>query len=766
MDEGSTTIALTTRLRKRSISSHRHSKTDNDSRTSLIKTKIQKIDGQYRVSPTCPINNEEEEQTHSSDDQDEPLIVATVPPLIQDSSNYRTRQDVYDDETGDDQQSNSSSPDYSPIHQSESSISVQSPIKSTIITIQKPTQLFNDNPNETINETSVDIPTMSTKRSTCLINEENIQEKSVTIEESVHERTKIIKKSNLNNKSSLSNNSSAISIDQNLINNSTNPTSSLSPSSTVDEIPLTTEDATSKPSTSIDVNLTNNKQSQNINDQSKVKVRLKTNPSSSQIKKDNKPITNITTNKSVEQKSLKKPTPTQKETVITTKKSTPTITPKKPIKTSINKTSLNNNNSDKQLIRPSSISKLPEKKSSDISNLTITKTSTESLSIKPSPVILGKIPKLNPANKQKSTEKLTLLKNLTDQKSDTLPPSGNTLINNKNSNISEKNLSNIQRFSPKRSNRSQQNPIDNNSDPFVPLSPIGPDDNIDNIFGKQPSISNQRYTSLLDNDTRSTTNFSRISSIGLENTQSQSPLSPDPSSTLYPPPSPPALPPLLPTRSIPPTTKAFIDSRTNQPHVLTSTNEHSQSFNRKNFSISPGVPISRPNSSSNLIGTQSISSLPSTSNDYQDPWTTNKSNNLWDSASSDEELEDDSKARSFFHQNMRAVDEELSKIDESSTTTSPLPTDSRIEQLLKRQKKASLGLSSNGGTYERNIIEPSASVDDFECVAMDLDSPKHRTQSESSDQNHPIVESNNSKNTSNGTGLFNNLLIVFFYFKY
>ncbi|CAF0923568.1 unnamed protein product [Rotaria sp. Silwood1] len=762
MDESSTTITLSRRSRKRSISSHRHSKTDNDGRTSLIKTKIQKIDGQYRASPTCPINNEEE-QTQSSDDQDEPLIVATVPPLIQDSSNYRTRQDIYDDETGDDQQSNSSSTDYSPIHQSESSISVQLPIKSTIITIQKPTQLFNENPNETINETSLNIPTMSTKRSTCLINEENIQEKSVTIEQSVHERTKTIKKSNLNNKMSLSNSSSAIPIDQNQINNSTIQTSSSSPLSTIDEATLTTEDTTNKPSASLDVNLSNNKQSQNTNDQSKVKVRLKTIPPSPQIKKDNKPITNVKTNKSVEQKSIKKPTSTQKETVITTKKSTPTITPKKPIKTSKNIIpSSNNNNSEKQLVRPSSIpslSKLTEKKSSDISNTTTTtttKSSTESLSIKPSPVILGKIPKLNPAIKPKSTDKLTSLKSLTDQKSD-IPSSGNTLSNNKGSNILEKNLSNIQRFSPKRRspqrpNRSQQNPI-NNSDPLISLSPRGVDDNIDIILGKQPSISNQRYSSLHDNDTRTTTNFSRISSIGLENTQSQSPLSPDPSSTLYPPPSPPTLPPpSLPSRSIPSTTKALIDSRTNQPHVLSSTNELSQTHNRKNFSTPPGVPISRPNSSSNLISTQSISSVPSMSNDFQDPWTTNKSNNLWDSASSDEELEDDSNARRFFHQNMRAVDEELSKIDEPHTTTSPLLTDSRTEQLLKRQKKASLGLTSNDGTYERNIIEPSASVDDFECVAMDLDSPKHRTQSESSDQNQTIVEPSNSKNTNNGAG--------------
>jgi len=145
------------------------------------------------------------------------------------------------------------------------------------------------------------------------------------------------------------------------------------------------------------------------------------------------------------------------------------------------------------------------------------------------------------------------------------------------------------------------------------------------------------------------------------------------------------------------------------------------------------------------------------SNDYQDPWTINKSNNIWDSASSDEEPEDETNARRFFHQNMRAVDEELSKIDELCTTTSPSPADIRTEQLLKRQKKASLCLSSNGGIYEGNTVEASASVDDFECVAMDLDSPKHRTQSESSDNNHTIIESNNSKSTSNGPGLFNHL---------
>ncbi|CAF4974911.1 unnamed protein product, partial [Rotaria socialis] len=210
-------------------------------------------------------------------------------------------------------------------------------------------------------------------------------------------------------------------------------------------------------------------------------------------------------------------------------------------------------------------------------------------------------------------------------------------------------------------------------------------------------------------------------------------------------------PPSLSSRSISSSTKSFIDSRPSQSNLLGSTNDVLQSFSRKTFSTPPGSgPISRPSCSSTLPHSQSVVSLPITSNEFQDSWKINKPDNIWDSASSDEELEDDSNARRFFHQNMRAVDEELSKIDEPRSITPPLPTDSRTEQLLKRQKKASLGLASNVETYATNMIEPSASVDDFECVAMELDSPKHRTQSESSDQNHTIVEPSNSKSGSNG----------------
>jgi hypothetical protein len=219
----------------------------------------------------------------------------------------------------------------------------------------------------------------------------------------------------------------------------------------------------------------------------------------------------------------------QKETVITPKKTTTTTTvvPKKPIKTSIIKSLSNTSNSEKQSVRPSSTttpssSKPIEKKSSDISNsttTTATKKSTEPPPVKPPPVALGKIPKLNSANKQKPTEKPTSSKSLTDQKVDLLA-SGGSVNNNKESNTSERIV--LKRRSPPRQTRPQPNPVDN-SDPFAPLSPVDLVDSMDNSLGKQSST---RYPSLLDNNPRLTSNFSRTNSIGLENTQSQSPLSP------------------------------------------------------------------------------------------------------------------------------------------------------------------------------------------------------------------------------------------------
>jgi hypothetical protein len=212
----------------------------------------------------------------------------------------------------------------------------------------------------------------------------------------------------------------------------------------------------------------------------------------------------------------------QKETVITPKKTTTTVIPKKPIKTSIIKSLSNTNNSEKQSVRSSSTAlKSTEKKSSDISNstTTATKKSTEPPPVKPPPVTLGKIPKLNSANKQKPIEKSTSSKSLTDQKVDLLS-SGGSFNNNKETNNSEKIV--LKRRSPPRQTRPQPNPVDN-SDPFAPLSPMDLVDSMDNSLGKQSST---RYPSLLDNNPRLTSNFSRTNSIGLENTQSQSPLSP------------------------------------------------------------------------------------------------------------------------------------------------------------------------------------------------------------------------------------------------
>ena len=191
MDEGSTTMALTTRLRKRSISSHLYPTADNENRTT-IRTKIQKIDGQYKASSTC---NNEQERAHSSDDQDEPQIIGTVPPAVPNSSKYRTREDNFDDESDEDRKSNASSTDGSPLHRS------QSADKSTIITIPKVTQSLNDNGNETTDETSVHIPSMSTRHSTRVLSDEDDQN-----EASSQESPKTNKKTT-SNKPSLSNSS-------------------------------------------------------------------------------------------------------------------------------------------------------------------------------------------------------------------------------------------------------------------------------------------------------------------------------------------------------------------------------------------------------------------------------------------------------------------------------------------------------------------------------------------------------------------------------
>lgn len=202
MDESSTTMALPTQLRKRSISSHLYTTGDNENRTT-IRTKIQKIDGQYKASSTCPVTNEPE-RVHSCDDPDEPQIIGTVPPAVPNSSKYRTRQDNYDDESDDDQRSNASSTDISPVHQSQ-----QLSDKSTTITIPKPNQSLNDNENETTDETSVHIPSMSTRPSTRVLSEEEEED-----EDDREEPTKANKKST-SIKSSTSTSSITIRMEQN-----------------------------------------------------------------------------------------------------------------------------------------------------------------------------------------------------------------------------------------------------------------------------------------------------------------------------------------------------------------------------------------------------------------------------------------------------------------------------------------------------------------------------------------------------------------------
>ena len=145
--------------------------------------------------------------------------------------------------------------------------------------------------------------------------------------------------------------------------------------------------------------------------------------------------------------------------------------------------------------------------------------------------------------------------------------------------------------------------------------------------------------------------------------------------------------------------------------------------------------------------------LPLTSNVNQTSAKTTRMNDIWNSSSSDDDTGDDSVARQFYAQNMRAVDEELSKMRQTNTSIQTKPINTRTEQLLNRQKKAQLCVPSMEGISTQPTIEPSASVDDFECVAMDLDSPKHRTQSENNDSTQVVVESVSSQpKSNNGTG--------------
>ena len=251
----------------------------------------------------------------------------------------------------------------------------------------------------------------------------------------------------------------------------------------------------------------------------------------------------------------------QTETVTVAKKSTSSTTPKKAVKTPTNKPLSNSTHSEKQPVRTSSSSvagtaaistKPAEKKLSDNLMSTPVK-STEAVSAKPPPVTFGKIPKLNPANKQKPSEKPAPSASLTDFKLDLLA-SDSSLPGS-----ASKEMSLSEKAPPHR----QLLPLKPR-----PLSPMDLDDNADSILGKPPFLTSNQ---------RAPTKFSRANSIGPDNTQSQSPLSPvrpvsmshlfvpiefqGPLSTLYPPPSPP-----LPPRPAPASTTAFIDARSKSSH--------------------------------------------------------------------------------------------------------------------------------------------------------------------------------------------------------
>ena len=326
----------------------------------------------------------------------------------------------------------------------------------------------------------------------------------------------------------------------------------------------------------------------------------------------------------------------QPETVTVAKKSTSTTTPKKAAKTPTNKTLSNSTHSEKQLVRTPSSSavgtaiavKPAEKKLSDNPMSTPVK-STEAVSAKPPPVTLGKIPKLNPANKQKPTEKPAPSASLTDFKLDLLA-SDSSLPGS-----ASKDMSLSEKAPPHR----QLLPLKHR-----PLSPMDLDDNADSILGKPPFLpSNQRGPS----------KFSRANSIGPDHPQSQSPLSP--------------------VRSISNASISHLCSRSLNfralcqhsihhhrlhfhrdlflhrqrhtsilevnPHHVSSAQAH-RSFSLRNIDASrpPPASLSRPPPSSSSSNS-SRTHAPMSHEQHA------KSQNLWDSASSDDEPQDDANIR-------------------------------------------------------------------------------------------------------------------------
>ncbi|CAF0870288.1 unnamed protein product [Didymodactylos carnosus] len=102
---------------------------------------------------------------------------------------------------------------------------------------------------------------------------------------------------------------------------------------------------------------------------------------------------------------------------------------------------------------------------------------------------------------------------------------------------------------------------------------------------------------------------------------------------------------------------------------------------------------------------------------------------LWEEAESDDDQQNDHQqandALRFFRQNMRAVDEELLKSPATDIKNDPLKT-------IKREPSLSYThlLIKQENTSFTKQPSTTMSVDDFETVPMDLDSPKYRTLSD------------------------------------
>ncbi|CAF0977910.1 unnamed protein product [Didymodactylos carnosus] len=234
--------------------------------------------------------------------------------------------------------------------------------------------------------------------------------------------------------------------------------------------------------------------------------------------------------------------------------------------------------------------------------------------------------------------------------------------------------------------------------------------------------------------------YSRSNSTNIENSVAQSPISRSPFGTPYSPPK-----------------SSFIKDETLVPLI----NQPLAEDALLNYtSFSSNNPVFQPSFSSSKtqkllsVTTNTIVAEPTVPVVVAEQKPSSRPLSLWDAAESDDEQQDDDQqanhALRFFRQNMRAADEELLK---SPTTEVKNEAISKLTkrghslsytQLLMKQENMSPSSTIDLTTKQQVCI--TTSVDDFETVPMEIDSPRYRTLSDNDMSIEMTVDDKDVKN--------------------